>query len=81
MQYHNDKTGKMVFLWYSTKSLIINQAQYTVLVTVVIGSAVIPSLIAQKWFFPRMAPPLPLASVDEFAARDEEDAVLERGRE
>lgn len=60
---------------------IINQAQYTVLVTVVIGSAVIPSLIAQKWFFPRMAPPLPLASVDEIAARAEEDAVFEHGRE
>jgi len=60
---------------------IINQAQYTVLVTVVIGSAVIPSLIAQKWFFPRMAPSLPLASVDEIAARAEEDAVFEHGRE
>jgi Kef-type K+ transport system membrane component KefB len=32
---------------------IINQSQYTILVTVVIGSAVIPTLIAQKWFYPR----------------------------
>ena len=31
----------------------INQAQYSVLVTVVIASAVIPTLIAQVWFQPR----------------------------
>ena len=31
---------------------IIDQDQYTVLVTAVIGSAVVPSLIAQKWFQP-----------------------------
>lgn len=35
---------------------IITQAQYTVLVTVVIGSAVVPTLIAQRWF----RPPLPV---------------------
>jgi Kef-type K+ transport system membrane component KefB len=32
---------------------IINQAQYTVLVTAVIGSAVVPTLIAQQWFQPK----------------------------
>jgi len=32
---------------------IIDQSQYTILVTVVIGSAVVPTLIAQKWFYPR----------------------------
>jgi hypothetical protein len=32
---------------------IINQYQYTVLVTVVIGSALIPTMIAQAWFRPR----------------------------
>jgi len=32
---------------------IINQDQYTVLVTAVIGSAVVPTLIAQRWFQPR----------------------------
>ena len=32
---------------------IIDQQQYTVLVTAVIGSAVVPTLIAQKWFVPR----------------------------
>jgi Kef-type K+ transport system membrane component KefB len=31
---------------------IINQDQYTVLVTAVIGSAVVPTVIAQKWFQP-----------------------------
>jgi len=33
---------------------IINQDQYTVLVTAVIGSAVVPTIIAQKWFQPEM---------------------------
>jgi Kef-type K+ transport system membrane component KefB len=31
---------------------IIDQQQYTILVTAVIGSAVVPTLIAQKWFMP-----------------------------
>ena len=31
---------------------IINQTQYTILVTAVIGSAVVPTLIAQQWFQP-----------------------------
>lgn len=33
---------------------IITQAQYTILVTTVIGSAVIPTLIAQKFFMPSL---------------------------
>jgi len=37
---------------------IIDQGQYTVLVTAVIGSAVVPTLIAQRWFLP----PLPEAA-------------------
>jgi len=36
---------------------VINQSQYTILATVVIGSAVIPTLIAQKWFRPREPEP------------------------
>ena len=32
---------------------IIDQAQYTILVTAVIGSAVLPTLIAQRWFQPQ----------------------------
>ena len=35
---------------------IINQGQYTILVTAVIGSAVVPTLIAQKWFQPKFKP-------------------------
>ncbi len=31
---------------------IINQTQYTILVTAVIGSAIVPTLIAQTWFQP-----------------------------
>jgi Kef-type K+ transport system membrane component KefB len=32
---------------------IISQAQYTILVSVVIGSAVVPTFIAQTWFLPK----------------------------
>lgn len=35
---------------------IINQSQYTILVTAVIGSAVVPTLIAQQWFQPQFKP-------------------------
>ena len=35
---------------------IIDQQQYTILVTAVIGSAVLPTLIAQKWFQPTFKP-------------------------
>ena len=35
---------------------IIDQAQYTILLTAVIGSAVVPTLIAQIWFYPRPEP-------------------------
>ena len=31
---------------------IIDRTQYTILVTVVLGSAVVPTLIAQTWFRP-----------------------------
>jgi len=31
---------------------IINQSQYSILVGVVVASAVIPTFIAQKWFMP-----------------------------
>jgi hypothetical protein len=34
---------------------IINQVQYTILVSVVIGSALVPTFIAQKWFLPHCA--------------------------
>ncbi len=35
---------------------IIDQIQYTILVTAVIGSAVVPTLIAQTWFQPKFKP-------------------------
>jgi Kef-type K+ transport system membrane component KefB len=35
---------------------IIDQAQYTILLTAVIGSAVVPTLIAQIWFLPKFEP-------------------------
>lgn len=35
---------------------IISQDQYTILVTAVIGSAVVPTLIAQRWFQPELTP-------------------------
>jgi Kef-type K+ transport system membrane component KefB len=35
---------------------IIDQRQYTILVTAVIGSAVVPTLIAQRWFQPVFKP-------------------------
>lgn len=36
---------------------IIDQRQYTILVTAVIGSAVVPTLIAQRWFQPELQLP------------------------
>jgi len=45
---------------------IIDQRQYTILVTAVIGSAVVPTLIAQRWFMPNLKP------LDEQAERIEE---------
>jgi hypothetical protein len=35
---------------------MIDQQQYTILVTAVIGSAVVPTLIAQRWFMPALTP-------------------------
>jgi Kef-type K+ transport system membrane component KefB len=40
---------------YGYTNHIIDQTQYTILVVGVIGSAVVPTLIAQKWFLPKSA--------------------------
>jgi Kef-type K+ transport system membrane component KefB len=48
---------------------IIDQRQYTILVMAVIASAVVPTLIAQKWFMPT------------FRSRETIDAELERAPE
>lgn len=55
---------------------IINQSQYTILVTVVIASAIIPTFIAQTWFLPKRQPTLTAEGTMEMNARAEEDAVL-----
>jgi Kef-type K+ transport system membrane component KefB len=50
---------------------IIDQGQYTVLVTTVIASAVVPTLIAQRFFEPaRAEPPLPEPADAPVAARE-----------
>jgi Kef-type K+ transport system membrane component KefB len=41
---------------YGYTNHIIDQTQYTILVVGVIGSAVVPTLIAQKWFLPKTVP-------------------------
>lgn len=41
---------------YGYTNHIIDQTQYTILVVGVIGSAVVPTLIAQKWFLPKTEP-------------------------
>ncbi|NTG30055.1 cation:proton antiporter [Agrobacterium rhizogenes] len=49
---------------------IIDQQQYTILVTAVIGSAVVPTLIAQRWFQPAFKP-----------IEDADEPVLVSGKE
>ena len=41
---------------FGLSNKIIDQQQYTILVTAVIGSAVVPTLIAQQWFQPAFKP-------------------------
>jgi Kef-type K+ transport system membrane component KefB len=41
---------------YGYTNHIIDQTQYTILVVGVIGSAVVPTMIAQKWFLPKTEP-------------------------
>jgi Kef-type K+ transport system membrane component KefB len=63
---------------YGLTHHIINQAQYSILVTVVIGSAVVPTFIAQTWFLPRQAaaPAVP-SDEEKQEALLEEDGVAE----
>jgi Kef-type K+ transport system membrane component KefB len=48
---------------------IITSAQYSYLVAAVIGSAVIPTVIANAWFMPRHLLPAPTIEQDEIEAR------------
>ena len=52
----NDSTGpRTISALFGFENQIITQTQYTVLVTVVILSAVVPTLIAQQFFEPDRA--------------------------
>jgi Kef-type K+ transport system membrane component KefB len=51
---------------------IIDQTQYTILVTAVIGSAVVPTLIAQQWFVPVFKPIEHMSGKSAGAAKAEE---------
>jgi len=53
---------------YGLQAGIIDATQFSVLVTVVIASAVVPTAIAQRWFTPRLTPELK----EEVLAREEE---------
>jgi Kef-type K+ transport system membrane component KefB len=65
---------------YGLTHAIINQTQYTILITVVIGSAVVPTVIAQTWFLPKHHLPLTAQQREEIETAAEEDAVLEGGQ-
>ncbi len=54
---------------------IIDQYQYTILVTAVIGSAVVPTLIAQRWFMPELKP----REAPAFETLDVNEASIEEG--
>jgi Kef-type K+ transport system membrane component KefB len=61
---------------YGLTNGIIDQTQYTILLTAIIGSAVVPTFIAQTWFLPAAA----LATLDtrdreEIEAAGEIDAI------
>jgi Kef-type K+ transport system membrane component KefB len=60
---------------YGLTNHIINQSQYTILVTVVIGSALIPTFIAQRWFLPLVGVTKP--NVVEVAEAEEIAGVLD----
>jgi len=48
----------------------IDRSQFSVLLTVVIGTAIVPTLIAQRWFAPRLSP----EEREEALPREEESA-------
>jgi Kef-type K+ transport system membrane component KefB len=62
---------------YGLTNNIIDQAQYTILVTAVIGSAVVPTLIAQRWFQPALKL---IDEPDDAAVLDAVAPVPARGR-
>ena len=59
---------------YGLTNGLIDQTQYTILVTVVVGSAIVPTLIAQTWFLPEpphVAAPMLQQTADAVAVRPE----------
>ncbi len=46
---------------YGLRTGIFNQAQFSVIVTVVVLSAIVPTFVAQRWFEPRLEPDEPPA--------------------
>jgi Kef-type K+ transport system membrane component KefB len=58
----------------------INDYQYSILVTVVIASAVVPTVIAQTWFKPEIEPPVAFESGSESTVHPPPDASIERAR-
>lgn len=55
---------------YGLEAGHIDKGQFSVLVAVVIGTAIVPTFIAQRWF----SPALPEAAAEELSAREEESA-------
>jgi len=53
---------------YGLQAGIIDRVQFSMLLAVVIGSAVVPTVVAQRWFTPRLSP----AEQEEVLAREEE---------
>ena len=55
---------------YGLQAGHIDRSQFSVLLTVVIGTAIVPTLIAHRWFAPRLSP----EEREEALARQEESA-------
>jgi Kef-type K+ transport system membrane component KefB len=54
---------------------IIDRRQYTILVTVVIASAVVPTLVAQRWFHPAPEEPVALTAEEAIPAIEEASEI------
>jgi len=53
---------------YGLQAGLIDQVQFSILISVVIASAVVPTVIAQRWFAPKLSP----SEQEEVLAREEE---------
>jgi Kef-type K+ transport system membrane component KefB len=60
---------------YGLTNGIIDQTQYTILLTAIIGSAVVPTFIAQTWFLPTALATLDTRDREEIEAAGEIDAI------